>query len=161
MADEQIEWAVVQKFQKNIGAFGFIGDKVAIIAAFYDSKDANKDGKVSLSERIVSFISPIKFEKAALVEVVEQGRVDTDALIRDPNFATERAALLVNFANGMIVDGIYASYLKMPVGRAAGEIAGRIVTGAVAQFFIRKGMEATVKKIYDEAVRNQLTNQRQ
>ena len=58
MADA-IEWVVVEKFGKEIGAIGFIGDKASVVTAFYNDYDGNKDGKVSWAEWTVGKLSPL------------------------------------------------------------------------------------------------------
>ena len=153
MAD-QIDWIIIKGFgDRNIGAIGFIGNKAAVVAAFYDDRDGNKDGKVSWGEAIAAKISPIKIKGRAVVEVAMAARLELDVVERDPSFPQEAIAAFQNFATGLIIDGIYASYLKFSVGQAAGAVAGRMVIGTAQQFMIRKGMEAAVKGLYDATVR--------
>jgi hypothetical protein len=54
---DQIDWVIITgATNKKIGALGFIGDKVAVVTAFYDDRDANQDGTVSWGEAIVAFM---------------------------------------------------------------------------------------------------------
>ena len=152
MADN-IDWTVIDKFGKQIGAVGFIGDKAAVVAAFYDDYDGNKDGKVGWGERIVGKLSPLSLHGSAITEVAMQARVEMDVVMRDPSFQSVAVDLFLNFAKGLILDGIYAVYFSQGVSAIAKPIAGRLVSNIVVQFSIRKGMEGAVKKAYNEVVR--------
>jgi hypothetical protein len=74
-------------------------------------------------------------------------------LTRDPDFAQEAMKMYLNFARGLLADGFYAVYLSQSVGKIATPIAGRLVSGTVQQYVVRKGMEAAVKKLYERAVK--------
>jgi hypothetical protein len=150
-----IDWIVIKdNSNREIGAIGFIGSRAAIVAAFYDDRDANKDGRVSWGEAIVSFISPISLKNRAVTEVAMAARLEMSVLERDASFHQEAARIYVNFASGLIADGVYAAYFSRGVSAVAKPIAGRVASGMIKQFVIRKGMEKAVKQAYDHVVKH-------
>lgn len=150
----EIDWHIVTSHGgKEIGALGFIGNKVAVITAFYDDRDGNKDGRVSWGEWAAAKLSPISVKGVAVTEVAMAARYDMEVLRRDSSFHREAAQMFVNFAAGLVADGIYAAYFSRGVAGIAKPIAGRITSNIVKQFVIRKGMEKSVKALYDRAVK--------
>jgi hypothetical protein len=149
-----IEWVLVPGIGgRMIGAIGFIDGRAAVVAAFYDDRDGNKDGEVSWGEWLASKLSPIGIEGMAVTEVAMAARFMPEVLMRDGGFAQEAAQMYVSFAAGLVADGIYAAYFSRGVGRVAGAAASAIGGGVVKEFVIRKGMEKAVKEIYDAAVK--------
>ncbi|MCU0827657.1 MAG: hypothetical protein MUE52_09680 [Tabrizicola sp.] len=146
-----IEWIIVKNSwtKKPIGALGYIGSELAIITAFFEDKDANKDGKVSLSERIFSFGD---MKGAALAEVANHAYADPEVLMRDPAIYRLRGELTVKFAAGLLAEGIYKTYFSMGVGKVAGAIAGAITTNLVKSYVIKTGLEKAVEKAYKESL---------
>jgi hypothetical protein len=154
MAGDGIEWVpVTGNTGRRIGALGFMGDSVAVIAAFYDDRDGDQNGRVSWGEAIVSFMSPIKLNGRSVTEVAMAARSDPDIIVRDPSFAQEAARLFVAFASNLIKDGLYTIYFSRGVKAAGAGIAGSVADGLVKQFVVRKGFEAAVKKSYDKAMK--------
>lgn len=151
MAD--IEWVIVDRFSRPIGALGFIDNKVAIIASFHDDRDGNRDGRVSLGENVVSRLSPIGMKGKAVAEVAMQARGDPSVAERDPEFRQVSAQIFVNFAANMVADGIYAAYFARGVRGASGAVAKGITDSTIKQFVIRKGMETAVKRAYESGTR--------
>lgn len=147
MSDEdEIEWYIVRDMRKKpLGALGFVGDTVAVITSFYDDRDANRDGTVSIPERVVGLISPLGTKGQAVMEVAMAARFDMDVLERDPEFYNVALNLWLNFSRNLIIDGAYAAWFSMGVGQASGAIAKSITGNVVKQFIIRKGMESTIK----------------
>lgn len=153
MADE-IDWYVVKGLcDREIGALGFIGNKVAVITSFYEDYDGNQDGKVSWGEWIAAKLSPISINNKAVTEVAMAARLDLDVLQRDPTFYDEANRMFLQFAAGLVADGLYAVYFSQGVSAVCKPIAGRLTSNIVKQFVIRKGMEVGIKKIYDKAVK--------
>lgn len=150
MADT-IDWVVITKYGKQIGAVGFIGDTAVVVTAFYQNLDGNQDGKVSIGEWIAGKLSPFNLKGKAIVEVAMQARIEDDVALRDPTFQTMAANLFTHFAKGLISQGIYAVYFGQAISAIAAPIAGRMASNMVAQFAIRKGMETTVKTAYNAA----------
>lgn len=146
-----IDWVIVKDSwnHKPIGALGYLDGKVAIVTAFYEDKDANKDGKVSLPERVFSF-GPMKGR--AVAEVVNQAYADPDILMRDPSITQLRGQLTVQFAAGLLVEGVYKAWFSVGIGRVAGALAGAITTNAVKAFVVKKGMEKAVEQAYRAAM---------
>ncbi len=151
MADN-IEWIVINRFGKQIGAIGFIGNTAAVVAAFYDDFDANKDGKVGWGERIAGKLF-LPLQGSSITEVAMQALGDPDIIERDPSFKNVAMNFFLNFAKGLILDGIYKVYFSGGVTGIVKPIAGRLASNIVAQFAIRKGMEGAVKKAYNEVVK--------
>jgi hypothetical protein len=147
---KNIEWVIVPGIGgRPIGAIGFIGNTAAIVTAFFDDRDGNKDGEVGWGEWVVAKISPISIEGMAVTEVAMAARYLPAVMLRDSAFAQEAAQLYVSFAAGLVADGIYAAYFSRGVKAAAGAAATAIGGGMVREFVIRKGMETAVKEIYD------------
>ncbi len=148
-----IEWVLVPGLDgRAIGAIGFIGNRAAIVTAFFDDRDGNKDGEVSWGEWAVSKVSPISIEGMAVTEVAMAARYLPDVVLRDAGFAQEAAQMYLNFAVGLVQDGIYAVYFSRGVKAAAGAVASAVGGGMVREFVVRKGMESAVKEIYDAAI---------
>lgn len=149
-----IDWIVVTgNTNKKIGAVGFIGDQAAVIVSFYDYRDGNQDGKVSWGEAIGAKLSPFDLKKKPIAEVAMQARYDTDVMMRDPGFNQMAVNIFLNFASGLVADGVYAAYFSRAVGGLAGGVAGGVTSNVVKQFAIKKGMESAVKQAYQSATR--------
>jgi hypothetical protein len=154
MAAAGIEWVpVTGNTGRRIGALGFIGDKVAVIAAYYDDRDGDQSGTVTWGEAVVAFLSPLKLDGRAVIEVAMAARTDPDIMLRDPSFGQEAARLFVGFAGNLIKDGLYTVYFSRVIAAAGAGIAERVAEGVVKQFVIRKGFEAAVKNTYNAAMK--------
>ncbi|HHC74070.1 MAG TPA: hypothetical protein ENK78_03225 [Thiothrix sp.] len=145
-----IDWVIVKKFKKEIGAVGFINNNVAVIVAFYDDRDGNKDGNVSVGEWLATKFSRI--EGKAITEVAMAARYDMDILQRDMSFHSMANKLFIKFAQGLVADAIYTVYFSKSISKIAGAIAGRASNHLVKQYVIKKGMESSVKNIYNSMV---------
>ncbi len=146
MAD-QIEWVSITKWgDEPIGAIGFIGNDAVAVVAFFDDKDGNKDGKISVGERIGAFLSPVSIEGSNVVEVAMQARVDIDVILRDGSFPQAAAQMFASFGAGLVIEGAYAVYFKPGVSMVGKGVAKKITEGMVKEFVVRKGFEAAVKK---------------
>lgn len=144
-----MDWVLITKFGSNpIGAIGFIGDDAVAIAAFYDDRDGNKDGKVSLLERFAAKISFAKLDGISLTEVAMQARVDPDVIERDPSFAQVATEIYLNFAKGLILDGIYTAYFARGVSMTGKGIAQLVTSSTVKGVVVRKGFESAVKDAF-------------
>ena len=148
-----IDWIVVKDFaNREIGAVGFIGNTASIVASFYDDADGNMDGEVSMGEWVASKISPISLKGIGVTRVAMAGRYQMDILTRDAGFNNMAMNLYLNFAKGLVADGIYTVYFSRGVSSVAKGIAGRAATGMVKQFVIKKGMQKAVKEAYKAGV---------
>jgi hypothetical protein len=151
---DEIKWIVIEgSGGKEIGAIGFIGNKVAVISSFYEDLDGNQDGKVGWGEWLAAKFSPLSLDGKAVVEVAMAARYDMRVLEKDPGFAQDAAQMFVQFAAGLVADGLYAAYFSRGVSALTKPIAGRITSNIVAQFVLRKGMEKSVKAIYDRSMK--------
>jgi hypothetical protein len=147
-----VDWKIVKNTwtHKPIGAVGFVGDEIAVIVAFYDDKDANHDGRVSLSER---FLSMFSMQGRALAEVANHAYADPDILTRDPSIYQLRGQLTAKFASGLVAEGIYKAWFSQGIGQAAGAIAGQITQNMVGSYVIKRGLEKAVALAYREGFR--------
>lgn len=152
MPVDSMDWIIITDIaNREIGAIGFVENRAAVVASFYDDRDANKDGQVSWGEAAVSALSPVSLKGSAVTEVAMAARYDMRVLERDASFGEEAMRIYLHFAAGLVADGIYAAYFARGVKAAAGAVAGRITGNAIRQFAIRKGMGAAVKRAYEAA----------
>lgn len=151
---DEIEWIIIEGLgNREIGAVGIVGGKVAVVTAFYDDLDGNMDGKVSWGEWLVAKLSPLSLENKAVVEVAMAARNDLRVIERDQSFYEEAARMFLAFATGLVADGLYAAYFSRGVQTIVKPIAGRITGDLVKQFVIRKGMEKAIKATYDRTMK--------
>lgn len=148
---EAMDWMIVNDSWTGqpIGALGYIDDQIAVVTTFFADKDANRDGTVSVGEKMFSFFS---LKGKAIAEVLNHAYADPKILMRDTSLRELRGKATVAFATGMIQEGIYKAYFSAQVSQAAAAIAGQMATGAIAQFMIKKGMEAAVQKVYEASI---------
>lgn len=148
-----IEWIEITKFGKDpIGAVGFVDGKAAIVTAYFSDLDGNKDGKVGWGEWVAGKISPISMEGSAVVEVAMQARVEMDVLMKDAGFQQMAMNLYLNFARGLVIDGIYAAYFSRGVKMGAKGVSKIVVSGTVKEMAVRKGMETAVREAFNAAM---------
>lgn len=110
---QKFDWVLVRGHgNRDIGAIGFIGNDAVAIAAFYDDRDGNHDGKVSMTERVVSAISPLGLDGRAVTQVAMQARVDADIVMRNSSIGQMASRIFVDFAGNLIrddLDGLFPS----------------------------------------------------
>lgn len=148
-----IDWIVIDVYPgKPIGAIGFIENKAAVIAAFYDAYDTNRDGKVSWGEWGVSWIPGLNVADYEIATVAMTARVNSSVLRRDGTFHQLANDIYLNFATGLVKEGLYKSYLSRSVGSIGTSVAGRLTENLVKRYLIKKGMESAVKKAYQAFV---------
>ncbi|MGV6808681.1 MAG: hypothetical protein ACWA5U_02295 [bacterium] len=147
-----IDWVIVKKFKKEIGAVGFINNNVAVIVAFYDDRDGDKDGNVSVGEWLATKFSPVSVKGSAIAEVAMAARHDMAILQRDMSFYSMANNIFLKFAKGLVADAVYQIYFSKSVGKISGTIAGRASNNLVTQYVIKKGMESSVKNAYNSMV---------
>lgn len=125
-----------------------LNGSACVIIAYYDDRDGNRDGKVSFAERAAAFISPISIEGMATTEVAMAAKYDMRILQIDPGFANMATQMYLNFARGLILDGIFTVYFKPGISVIGGGIAKKITAGMVKELVVKKGFEAAVKKAF-------------
>ena len=147
-----MEWILVRhsKTGIEIGALGFLGNKIAAATTFYSDKDWNNDGKVSITERLTGFGSS---EGKAMTELLTQAMGDPNILMRDTTLKQLHGRAVVQFASGMMMEAIYIAYFKKAVGKSLGKLAETLVNGPATRFVIRKGMEQAVRKAYQSSIK--------
>jgi hypothetical protein len=131
-----------------IGAVVFIDDQIVAIVAYFEDKDWDHSGDVDLKERFFSFFG---LKGKALAEVASRAIEDPNIMMRDPAIRQWQGNLLTAFASTMIIEGLYKTYLSLPISRASGVIAGQITQSAIKSFVIKKGMEKAVEAAYKQA----------
>lgn len=147
----KIDWVLIKGISaESLGAIGFIGGKAAVIISFYDDRDGNRDGKVSIGERIVAGLSPVSIEGQAVVNVAMQARTNMEVLRRDASFGKVAMNMWLNFARGLVFDGVYAAYFARGVRMTGAGIAKQVTSNTVKEIAVRKGFEAAAKKAFDE-----------
>lgn len=146
-----IEWKIVHDSwtKKPIGAVGFIGDDIAVIAAFYADKDHDKDGKVGLKEHLSSFFS---LKNKAIAEVATHAYADPSIAIRDPSIYNLRGKLVSQFGAGMVGEAAFKIYLSTAIKVGVGRLAAELGAGAVKSFVIKNGLEKAVEAVYKRSV---------
>ena len=148
-----VEWIEITKFRKSpIGAIGFVDGKAAIVVAYYDDLDGNKDGKVGWGEWVAGKISPINLKGNAVVEVAMQARVELDVILKDESFQQVAMNMYLQFGVGLIKDGIYATYFARGVTISSKGVAKLVTSGTIKEFAVRKGMEKAVREAFNMAV---------
>lgn len=147
-----MDWILIKGWNgKPSGAVGFIGNDAVMVIAFYDDRDGNADGEVSMGERIASAISPISIKNKAVTEVAMSARYNMDVLQRDASFQQMATKLYLNFARGLVLDGIYTVYFSRGVRMTGAGLAKRVTSDAIKGFVIRKGFEKAVKESFKAA----------
>lgn len=150
-----MEWQLVYgniSGMPPIGAVGFLDNTVVAVVAFYDGRDANKDGRVSKAEWIIHKLSPVNYKDANVAEVAIQASREVEIVTRDAGFRAMAADIFTSFAVGLLKDGVYASYFKAGVSMAGGGIAKQVTESAIKGFAIKKGFETAVKAAFNAAV---------
>ena len=148
-----IDWIEIRGFgNRSIGAVGFVGGDAVAIVAFHDDRDGDKDGTVSLTERVVSKLSPIGIDGKGVTEVAMAARVNTDVMTRDATVGQWAGRIFTEFGQSMVMDGAYAAYFSRGVRMTASGVAKVITGNMVRQFVIRKGFEKAAKEAFDGAV---------
>ena len=152
MSDD-VDWVIIREAGKAIGALGLIDDTVSIVAPFFDDRDANQDGDVSVGERITFIMSPISVRGMAAAHVAMVGRLDERVYLRDPDFDRAAKAMWLNFSSGLVAQAAFVAWIGYSLQRATGALAPMITPNVAGQFVIRKGMEAAVKKAWNGTFR--------
>jgi len=137
------------------------GKKVALVAQnedgvvaflpFYDPRDANYDGTVSLAEKLAAFHWLGKFATQAsmghLMRVIANDDRVNDVALDMRGFKT-----VVDAASVAIHEAITEMYLDK-IGEAAGELATlRLELHWAAEWFIKTGVEKTFNKMLHKVV---------
>ena len=146
------DWVTVQdRSGRDIGMVGFIAGDAVAIASLFDGRDADKDGRVSMVERVVWAVSPFSLDGAAIAEVAMQGRHNPLITDRDPSFFRMSANIFASFAGNMAVDAVWSVYFKRGVRAAGTGVATVISDNMVKQLVIRKGFERLAREGFDKA----------
>lgn len=154
MPANKITWVVIADAidkTKPIGAVGFIGGKAAVVVSFYEDYDANRDGSVGWGEWLAATLAPVDVTGRYSVEVAQIAKTNFEVLRRDGSFKTVAEKMLLNFAVGLVADGVYATYIARGVTFGASGLASKVTSSSIKHLMVRKGMEAAVKKAFRAA----------
>ena len=144
----KIDWFEVKEFSKGIGAVGIMGSDACVLVSYFEDLDGDRSGKVSWGEWVAGKVSPFSLEGYATTQVAMAARFDLRILERDPSFHDMANKMFLNFAHGLVMDGIYAAYFSRGVSLVGGGAAKLITQGMVKEFVVKKGFEAAVKKAF-------------
>jgi hypothetical protein len=148
-----MDWVLITRTTTSpIGAIGFVENTAAVVVAFYDDKDANKDGKVSTGEWLTFKLSPVSMKGMNVAEVAMQARHNSMVVERDPGFYQTSAQIFVNFAHSMTMDALYKLYFAKGVSAVGSGVAKIITSDMIKQMVIKKGFEKAVKDAFKETV---------
>lgn len=152
---DELDWVLIPGVGgQPIGAVGFVGDQAAVVVAFFDDIDGNKDGTVDWAEWLASKISPLHLNGSAVVEVAMAARLMAEVITRDGGFYQWAGETFTQFAGGLVIDAAYVAYFSLAVRALSGGVAGAIGGGLVREYVIRRGMEAAIHRCYDAGVRS-------
>ena len=143
----KIRWELAWIGRKPVGAAAIVDKKVVAVVAFYDDADANRDGKVSTGEWLVS-----GWGTGELVTVANILATNPDLAEMDSEFFKNARQMFVRKAGGLVLEGIYAVYFSRGVGMGASSIAKVCTKNVIAQFALRKGTEKLAKEAFEAAV---------
>lgn len=145
-----IDWIVIDEYRgKPIGAIGFVGNDAAVIAAFYDAYDTDQDGKVSWTEWGISWIPGLNVDDYEITKVAMTARVNQKVLKRDSGFPQLANNIYLNFASGLISEGVYKAYMGRAISAGGTIIAGVLSEDLVKRYLIKKAFGYAVKKALD------------
>lgn len=131
---------------KIVGTAAFQGDDLIVVTSFYDDKDMNLDGEVSLLEKL----NPFGMGGKGLAMSFTGLKSNPDLWMKDPNAINSGwGRAFVKLGSGLIADGIYLVYFNQAVGKLSGVAASGITSNPIKNFVIKKGMEKLVKKAYE------------
>ncbi|MDO5622774.1 MAG: hypothetical protein Q4G24_15070 [Paracoccus sp. (in: a-proteobacteria)] len=142
----RLDWIEVTKGGQPIGAVGFLDNDAVIVAAFFDDRDSNKDGKVSGGEWVKSKIPLLGEEGSAVTEVAMTARLDLDVIMRDPGFGQMAGQMFAQFGTSLVMEGFWTVYFSRGVKMTARGVAKTLTKNQIKQFVIRKGAEQAVRK---------------
>jgi len=172
---QAITWMIVKNRDgtKEIGAVAFLGDDIAAVVSFYAEADFNKDGKVSLREKITGMF-PISIKGTASAEVVSRAREHAELMIDNYSPVSRPGALpgafskakklrhlqgelLMKVGLNMALDGMFKAYLTAGLRRTGVAIGIHINAGMVKTILINTAIATATKEALDAAVKPLIT----
>lgn len=160
-----IDWMIVKDRagKKEIGAVGFLGDDPAVVVTFFDEKDWNMDGDISLRERASDWLFPLSMKGTVSLEVTARA-YDQACLqiVDDLPGAAQKAKKLRHLegqkfqavAANMALDGIFAAYMAPKLTRLGSAIGAHIDAKMVKSVVINAGMKKAAKAAFDAAIKS-------
>lgn len=149
---KSLEWMIVRNGVKDIGAIGFLGNDAVAVVSFFDDRDWNEDGQISLKEHIGGYLPLFGKKGRAIAKVAVQAYLSNpDIASRDPTLRVMAGKFWTKFAFDLIREGVYIVYFQRGV-KAIGRGGAAVITASrVKQLVIRKGFEKAAKAAFDEA----------
>lgn len=145
----KFDWIVVQDYAgRDIGMIGFVGEDAVAIATFFDGRDANQDGKVSVAEWLVSTASFNTLKDRSVAAVAMAARHNSLVTSRDPSFDSYGKTVFTSFAAAMGMEAVWMAYFKPGVSALGRNVAQRITDSMIKQLVIRKGFEKVAREAF-------------
>jgi hypothetical protein len=135
-----------------IGAVAVHGNSVPIVVAYFDDLDGNRDGRVSMGEKVAGFLAKGvglggALSGSGVLAVVMAARHEPDIVVDTDFISGVFSQTYSEWSRRTILDAAYGVYFKPLMGLAAGQIAGNLTGNAIKAFAIKKGMEAVAAAI--------------
>jgi len=147
----KVDWVVVKTARgEPIGAVGFLDNRIAIVGSFYDDRDINRDGRVSIKERATHIL--MSNSDRALTDVLVNAAQSEEVFMRDDRIYLMEAAAITRYFMRMAGEAAYNRYFAPGVSALAKPLARRAVDGAFARFVVTKGMENAVKRAFEAGI---------
>ena len=143
-----LDWVIIRYRSMKIGAIGFVGNRAAVIASFFKPNDYNRDGEVSILERLTGLIGPINAEGLGVVEIVQAAKCHEGVYTRDETFELMANRMALHFFSQVVVEGAFSAWLYRSLRAVDASIPALAAGASVKQMIIRKGMKPVVKKIW-------------
>lgn len=137
----------------EIGALGFLDNRVVTIVSFFDERDLDRDGNVSWKERLFSYVPLFgRNEGEMIVRIALEGGRSGDVYQRDPTFRSQASWIFQEFAGGLIRESIYLAYFDRPVRLVSTAASKRIFKGKIKQILVRTGSTTIVKQAFERVM---------
>lgn len=139
-----------ETFNKPEALYAMVGGSVGVIIPLHDPRDGDWNGKVTTAEWLICKVTGV----GSLLETSQMARL-MKSIALDEMDMDLHAAAESKFVQAFVV-GVEWGFKKAYVELWAGAVGKVAVAGMEAmpftQFFVRKALEAVIKKSYDEAV---------
>ena len=152
---DKIDWMFVPGLAgQNIGAIGFINNRIAVISAFFE--EGKKDGTLFWFDWSLEKNWPICCESHAVLEVAFSASVMPEVIRRDGSFYKWSQHYFTNFAGKINTEATLVSFFSIEIKKLNEEASAIIGGGLVREYIIRPGMEAAVHRCYASSVRERI-----
>jgi hypothetical protein len=153
MSSEKLEWITIKGIRgqkgQDVGALAYSDGQLVAVVAFHAANDFNQDGKVTLGERVQSFLPLVGNENQVMASVINAAYSDPDILVRGGGITEMRGKAITSLGFSLIAEGVYLTYFRSPVSTVSGALAKQITSGMVKQIVVKQGFSALFKKGYE------------